>query len=111
MVGKIDWRITRRIGVEIDPQRTFGSAVVNRDREILDRSERKVMCVNAISSKVEIVFERHDIQAWPKQRLAACVAAQIAAQIRKLIVLALQNLCHPARRVLNRVRHRHAGME
>ena len=90
--GEIGRRVQRRIDVEVDPKRLAVGAVVNRDRQVLDRTERKIVRGRAMAGKAEAVIERHDVDAQPEQRPAVDVAADIAAHVRQLIALMLQRL-------------------
>ena len=53
----------RLIGIKIDPNWTAIRAVINRDRQVLDRAKRKIVSRGAMAGKAKIVIERHNIDA------------------------------------------------
>ena len=76
----------RRIGVEIDPHRTSKRVVVESDREVFDRSERKIVRNGLVTSEAKIVVEPHDIGADAEQTVTTDVSC-VSPQIGNLIAL------------------------
>ena len=112
MAGEIGRGVQRRIGVEVDPQRTAVRAVVDRDRQILDRPERKIVRGRAVAGEAEAVVERHDVDAQPEQRPALDARRRRRGASRRADSAGAADACaHPPRRLVDDLGHRHAGMQ
>ncbi len=65
------------IRVEIDSHRAGIGMVVEGNRKIVDRSQRKIVCNGLVTSKAEAVVERHDVGANPEQGAPIVKASRI----------------------------------
>ena len=97
----------RRIDIDIDPQRPCIRAVVDRNRDILDRPERKIVRNRPVSAEAEPVVEPHDVDAEPEQSPVIAIRARNPAQLRQLKVLMLEHIANTNRSLCNQFPHRH----
>ena len=96
----------RRVDVDIDPERAGISAPVDRDRDILDRTERKVMRGRPVTAEGKIVVEAHGVDAEPEQGPLAAARTRHLAQFGQLTTLMFQNLAQTERRLSNNIGQR-----
>ncbi len=111
MIGNAGLRMTCRIGVEVDPDRTAVAPVVNLDGQILDRSQRQVSRLGPTAGKAEIVVEPHDIEIEPEQRAVVVDPTDFAAQIRNLKTPVLKPAPDFLGRLSDQVRHGHSRID
>ena len=93
-VGEIDCAMQRRVGIEVDPERTTIRAVVNRDRQIIHRPEREIVRNGTIARETETIVERHDIDADSEQRSPVDDSAKVPPQVCNLTAFMLQRAAH-----------------
>src|SRR6266511_3167752 len=86
VVCKIRRGIKCRIGIKVDPKRSTIRAIINSDRQVLDRSKREIMCDSIISGKTKTVIKPHDVDVKPEQPLAIADPS-IPSQVCNLITL------------------------
>ena len=107
-IGKLTRGVERGVGVEIDPERSAIRAVVNRDRQILDRPVRQIVRGAAVARKAQIVIEPHEVDRGAPQRAIIDQPTEISPQIRELAVLVIQQLADLPRRLADDLRNGHA---
>ena len=109
-IGNIIRGMECRIGIEVDPKRTAVQPVVNLDRQVFDRSKRKVSCLRPIARETKIIIEPHDIEIESEQRSRVVDAAKFPPQICNLKKLVFQSVANLPGGVTDSLGHGHAGM-
>src|SRR5262245_9562602 len=93
VVCKIRRGIKYRIGIKVDSKPSTFRAIINSDRQVLDRSKREITCESIISGKTETVIKPHDVDVKPEQPLTIADLA-IPPQVCNLVTLVPQYSTH-----------------
>ena len=94
LIGVLDMGASaiRLVVVEIDSKRTIIEAVVNGDRKILYRPQRKITGGTVTAPEIQIVIERHDIDTKSDQALVVDDATDVSSHVCKLVTSMFQTL-------------------
>src|SRR5262249_13445052 len=84
MASQLIVTIDGGVAVEIDAKAVPIRAVINRNRQILDRTRRNHMSLGSTAKETEIVIESHEIDGWTEPGAAGDDMTQLSADVRCL---------------------------
>ena len=109
IAGNIGVVVTRRVGIDVDPQRLAVQTVVNRERQTLDRPQRQIVNHSPDAGEIHRAGEGHHVDAHIEQDTRVGIAANVPANIGQLIALVFEAAAHPIVHLPENLAHCHAG--
>src|ERR1700760_5142146 len=79
--------VQRRVGIEVETQTGAGSSVVDEYHQIFSRTVRQIVRDGRGAAKCDVIVERLDVYAKPRDILLMTNTSKIATQIFKAILL------------------------
>src|ERR1700751_4486871 len=79
--------VQRRVGIEVETQTGASSSVVDEHHQIFSGTVRKIVRDGGGAVKCDVIVERLDIYAKPRDILLLANTSKIATQIFKAILL------------------------